>query len=76
MINVTYVGDTILAYKATGDKNVPQGQLSFTVDLSPKLEKESFLEPIELGEAAARQWGAKFLSRFSGKGQEIGRAHV
>lgn len=72
MINVTYVGDTILAYKVTGDKNVPQGQVSFTVDLSPKLDKEHYLEPLELGDAAARQWGAKFLSRFSGKGQVAG----
>lgn len=76
MINVTYVGDTLLAHKVTGEQNVPQGQLSFTVDLSPKLEKEQFLEPVVLGEAAARQWGAKFLSRFSGKGQVAGEGYT
>lgn len=72
MINITYVGDTILAFKVTGDQNVPKGELSFSVDLSPMSENKPFLEPVELGDAAARQWGAKYLSRFSGKGQVAG----
>jgi Cyclin D1 binding domain len=35
MINVTYVGDTLIAEKVTGDKNVPRGELTFQVDLNP-----------------------------------------
>ena len=35
MINVTYVGDTLLAFKVTGDKNVPRGEITFQADLSP-----------------------------------------
>jgi hypothetical protein len=75
MINVTYVGDTLTAYKVTGDRNVPKGQASFTVDLSPNSEqysstsqKDKILEPIELATDAAEQWGSKFLQRFSGNG--------
>jgi Cyclin D1 binding domain len=29
LINVTYVGDTLVATKVTGDKNVPRGEVSF-----------------------------------------------
>mmetsp|Transcript_21737 Transcript_21737/g.33168 ORF Transcript_21737/g.33168 Transcript_21737/m.33168 type:complete len:403 (-) Transcript_21737:190-1398(-) len=39
MINVTYTGDTLIAYKATGDKNVPRGEITFQVDLTPRLAK-------------------------------------
>ncbi|KAG7339229.1 protein of unknown function DUF3506 containing protein [Nitzschia inconspicua] len=35
MINVTYHGDLLVAYKVTGDKNVPRGEITFQVDLSP-----------------------------------------
>jgi hypothetical protein len=35
MINVTYHGDLLIAYKVTGDKNVPRGEITFQVDLSP-----------------------------------------
>lgn len=35
MINVTYVGDTMIAYKVTGDKNVPRREITFQADLSP-----------------------------------------
>ena len=70
MINVTYVGDTLIAHKVTGKKNVPKGQVTFQVDLSlePSSSAEK-LEPIELGEGAAEQWGSKFLHRFGGQGQ-------
>jgi len=68
MINVTYVGDTLRAYKVTGDQNVPKGAMSFTVDLRPK-PTGNLLEPLELNKSASRQWGAKFLTRFEGKGQ-------
>ena len=70
MINVTYSGDTLIANKVTGRKNVPKGQVTFQVDLSlePTSSAEG-LEPIELGEGAAEQWGSRFLHRFSGQGQ-------
>lgn len=35
MINVTYHGDLLIAYKVTGDNNVPRGEITFQVDLSP-----------------------------------------
>lgn len=35
MINVTYVEDTLIAFKVTGDRNVPRGQISFQADLTP-----------------------------------------
>jgi hypothetical protein len=71
IINVTYQGDVLLASKVTGTKNVPKGHVTFEVDLSPDVvaSQEEVLEPIELGEGAAKQWGCKYLQRFSGKGQ-------
>jgi hypothetical protein len=35
MINVTYSGDRLVAYKVTGDKNIPRGEVTFTADLAP-----------------------------------------
>lgn len=70
MINVTYVGDALVAHKVTGEKTVPKGEVSFTVNLSPKAQQHrALLEPIELGKEAAQQWGTKYLQRFPGKGQ-------
>lgn len=72
MINVTYSRDTLVATKVTGDQNVPKGEVSFTVDLSPQsssAESPSSLEPIELNPKAARQWGKSYLPRHLGKGQ-------
>eukprot|EP00538_Stauroneis_constricta_P008949 CAMPEP_0119559512 /NCGR_PEP_ID=MMETSP1352-20130426/12806_1 /TAXON_ID=265584 /ORGANISM="Stauroneis constricta, Strain CCMP1120" /LENGTH=384 /DNA_ID=CAMNT_0007607241 /DNA_START=268 /DNA_END=1418 /DNA_ORIENTATION=- len=66
MINVTYDGDILTAHKVTGTtKNVPKGQVTFQVDLS---SAESLM-PIELGDAAAKQWGNKYLQRYQGIGQ-------
>lgn len=78
MINVTYHGDTLIAQKVTGTKNVPKGQVTFEVDLSPRMmdDKDEFLEPIELGENAARQWGCKYLQRFSGRGQVASEGYL
>eukprot|EP00980_Cylindrotheca_fusiformis_P011864 scaffold2817_cov130-Cylindrotheca_fusiformis.AAC.19 len=72
MINVTYVGDVMHAQKVTSNtNNVPKGQVSFEVDLSPNKagNRNEFLDPIKLGDSAAEQWGSKYLQRFPGKGQ-------
>lgn len=68
MINVTYVGDTLIANKVTGHSTVPSGEISFQANLSPFAQQEE-LEPIELGEEAAQQWECKYLPRFGGTGQ-------
>jgi len=69
MINVTYSGDTLIATKVTGmSKNVPQGEVTFKADLSPR-SRNNVLEPIELGPEASDQWGIRHLSRFAGQGQ-------
>lgn len=70
MVNITYIGDTLIAYKATGDRNVPKGEISFKVDLNPNVaDPKQSLEPVELGDFASKQWGTKFLSRYAGRGQ-------
>jgi hypothetical protein len=79
MINVTYVGDTLVAYKVTGDQNVPKGEITFTADLSPNLDdvaENENLAPIELTDVASRQWGTKFLPRFNGKGHVAAEGFV
>jgi hypothetical protein len=75
MINVTYSGDTLIAYKVTGDRNIPKAEVSFEVDLSPNPDV-SMLDPIELGEQAAEQWGNRYLQRFVGEGQVASRGFV
>ena len=77
MINVTYTGDdTMIATKITGDKNVPAGKVTFTVDLAPVISPTTgqltHLEPIELDNKAQKQWGKKYLPRHLGKGQVAG----
>lgn len=73
MINVTYTGDILTAYKVTGDKNVPKGEITFEADLNPlklgqdgKTAKE--LKPIKLTEGAAKKWGTSQLPRYAGTG--------
>jgi hypothetical protein len=75
MINVTYAGDELVAYKVTGDRNVPKNEVSFRVDLSPSGHM-NLLEPIELGSQAAEQWGNRFLQRFAGEGQVASKGFV
>ena len=84
MINVTYSGDTLIAYKVTGDQNIPRGEITFTADLSPvdnnnghhimpghrnhNLPGPSKLDPILLSESSAKKWGTKRLPRYPGQG--------
>ena len=78
MVNVTYVGgelgNTLVASKITGDKNVPKGEITFTADLQPKAKGS--LDPIELSTAAAKQWGHQHLPRFPGQGQVAAEGFV
>ena len=73
MINVTYSGDLLTAYKVTGDQNVPRGEITFQADLSP-LKKtrggkpRKSLQPIKLTESAAKKWGTSQLPRYPGSG--------
>lgn len=76
LINITYVGDTLIAEKVTGENNVPRGALSFQADLHPlraKARKSASssrnLQPITLTSKAAQKWGTKKLPRYSGLGQ-------
>lgn len=68
MINVTYSGDTLIAYKVTGDNNIPRGEVSFTANLSPHRDPRDALDPIVLSDGAAEKWGVRRLSRFPGRG--------
>lgn len=75
MINVTYVEDLLIAYKVTGDNNVPRGEITFQADLSPVQprftgkESDSKLQPIVLTDKASKKWGTKQLPRHKGLGQ-------
>ena len=76
MINVTYAGDHLIAYKVTGDKNVPKGEITFQVDLNPLPPRSiggskptETLQPIILTKKAAEKWGTSQLPRSKGLGQ-------
>jgi len=76
MVNVTYVGDTLIATKVTGDKNVPKGEITFTANLHPSAKGRGELDPIELSDMASKQWGHKHLPRFPGQGQVASEGFV
>jgi Cyclin D1 binding domain len=65
LINVTYVGDTMLAAKVSGEDNVPRGEVTFTVDLTPRNDS---LEPLKLRIGPTSQ-ATTSLPRFTGRGQ-------
>lgn len=69
MINVTYSGDTLIATKVTGDKNVLRGSVSFRANLSPLNQSSSKLPQISLPSQSASKWGVDKLSRYIGEGQ-------
>jgi len=83
LINITYEGDTLIATKVTGNSNVPEGQITFTAELAPKvittssnstslLPEVGRLPPIQLPEKTADIWEKKKLLRFPGEGQIAG----
>jgi hypothetical protein len=78
IINITYSGDSLVAYKVTGDKNVPRGEITFQVNLDPfplraaghsSSTVDQQLQPIALTEKAAKKWGTSELPRYRGLGQ-------
>jgi len=78
MINITYVGDIMIAKKVNGDKNVPAGEITFQIDMSPPLSDSSLrslratrkpLENIILSKEAAKRWGTSQITRHLGLGQ-------
>lgn len=83
MVNVTYIGDTLIARKVTGDKNVPAGEITFQVDLNPQRHSNSLhdtgnqkLPNIVLSEEASKRWGNKELQRFAGLGHVASEGFV
>lgn len=64
LVNVTYVADTMVATKVTGDVNVPRGQVSFVADLAPR---NNSLSPLKLTLDQSSQT-ARQLPRFPGQG--------
>lgn len=72
LINITYVGDTLIAEKVTGEHNVPKGAITFKVDLHPlrpQMASSEALQPIMLTDKAAQKWGTRKLPRYAGLGQ-------
>jgi len=80
MINVTYTDDTLIAYKVTGDQNIPRGEITFTADF--QVDGPGYgtgnqpLEPIVLSENSAKKWGTKKLPRFPGQGHAAEPGYV
>jgi hypothetical protein len=72
LINVTYVGDTMLATKTTGDVNVPRGEISFSANFFPR-NASTALEPLKLSfdssSSATSSSATARVPRFTGKGQ-------
>jgi len=76
LINVTYVGDNLIATKVTGDETVPRGQVSFTADLHPPSNTSVALSPLKMTVEPAlstptplQTHADDYLPRFPGKGQ-------
>lgn len=82
LVNVTYTGDTLIAYSATGTA-LNRGRIIMKVDLSPvkppttstsgttsKKDQQKNLAPIQLQGQAANKWGAQQLERYAGEGHD------
>ena len=52
-----------------GKTNLNRGNGDSYADQGRQEEQHDILEPIELGDSAAKQWGCKYLQRFAGQGQ-------
>ena len=63
VVNITYVGDEMIATKVTGDANVPRGKTSFTVNVQPC--NSTALPPVKL--VSDHRTGE--FRRFPGRGQ-------
>jgi hypothetical protein len=68
LINVTYSGDTLVATKATGDADIPRGQVSFTANLAPDFSantstSNTLLSPLKVSKAS--------FPRFAGQGKVV-----
>lgn len=85
LINVTYTeNDVLVAQKVTttsasallaasrsshdDNDDDSSSSISFSVPLSSTLQQPP-LDPIQLHDSAAEQWGSKFLPRFAGRGK-------
>jgi len=76
MINVTYIGDTLVATKVTGDENVPRGKVSFTCDLAPKNDSTA-LQPLRLSlSQSSSSSSTTKLPRYAGHGQVAKKGFV
>lgn len=67
LVNITYVGDTLVATKATGDINVPRGEVTFTANLAPR--NDTVIEPQPQKASFDPQSSTQHLPRYPGKGQ-------
>lgn len=65
MINITYVGDTLLATTISIFGKLPKGELIFKADLSYM----NALQPIALGKEVAEKLGREKLTLYPGKVQ-------
>eukprot|EP00536_Pseudo-nitzschia_multiseries_P012081 jgi/Psemu1/207634/e_gw1.442.3.1 len=79
LINITYTGNSLemIATKVTGDRNVPRGKRSFTVNVQPcnasalppvRLERERQSHPGSSSSSSSSSTSSEFY-RFPGKGQ-------
>jgi hypothetical protein len=68
LVNVTYSGDTLTAYRIKGKSSGEDVPVLFEADLSPQVEPASSLSPIQLEKSTASKWGVDKLERYSGQG--------
>ena len=65
MINVTYVGDNLIATAVAGSGNIPKGEIFLKADLS----YINALDPIRVSGTIAEKWGKEKLTLYPGKAQ-------
>ncbi|KAL3810824.1 hypothetical protein ACHAXA_007514 [Cyclostephanos tholiformis] len=74
MINVTYTGDRLVAYKVTGDRNIPRGEITFTADLS--VRHDTKVDDVDVGSSSSSSSSSYAERRrsFPGSGEGDGGA--